>query len=198
MCGDSTKLHAFLRAGRDSMAQRRRPHTTHDEIQLQVPVSHPKPIYRPCGTLALTPDGGQERHSSHGDASPQNLLVPASEPDTFVVIDWSFHGPLAVGFDLGQLLIGLAHAGRLTADVLPDVLSGRPSGLLPRAGRRGLPRKPRRGPDRVRPEPRRPQHVHRVTARDPGRTAVGRADRLLGRTDPAHPLHARSRAEFGD
>jgi len=57
----------------------------------------------------------------HGDASPQNLLVPAADPDTFVAIDWSLLGPAAVGYDLGQLLIGLAHAGQLDVDVLAGV-----------------------------------------------------------------------------
>lgn len=57
----------------------------------------------------------------HGDASPQNLLVPAAEPDTFVAIDWGFDCPQAVGFDLGQLLIGLAHAGELSADRLAEI-----------------------------------------------------------------------------
>jgi hypothetical protein len=57
----------------------------------------------------------------HGDASPQNLLVSRNRPDEFVVIDWSFDCPLAVGFDLGQLLIGLAHAGQLAPEVLPEV-----------------------------------------------------------------------------
>jgi hypothetical protein len=57
----------------------------------------------------------------HGDASPQNLLVPADEPDTFVVIDVSFRSPHALGFDLGQLLVGLTHAGELPADRLPVV-----------------------------------------------------------------------------
>lgn len=57
----------------------------------------------------------------HGDASPQNLLVPAAEPDTFVVIDWGFDRPQAIGFDLGQLLIGLAHAGELAVDELPAI-----------------------------------------------------------------------------
>ncbi|GAA1548715.1 phosphotransferase [Kribbella lupini] len=57
----------------------------------------------------------------HGDASPQNLLVPMGSPDEFVVIDWGFDGPQAVGFDLGQLLIGLAHAGELSPAALPAV-----------------------------------------------------------------------------
>jgi hypothetical protein len=48
---------------------------------------------------------------SHGDASPQNLLVPVDEPDTFVVIDISFQTPHAIGFDLSQLVAGLVHAG---------------------------------------------------------------------------------------
>ncbi|WP_405061492.1 aminoglycoside phosphotransferase family protein [Kribbella sp. NBC_01505] len=57
----------------------------------------------------------------HGDASPQNLLVPQGSPDEFVVIDWGFDCPQAVGFDLGQLLVGLAHAGELSPDALPAV-----------------------------------------------------------------------------
>ncbi|MEU4194568.1 phosphotransferase [Kribbella sp. NPDC026611] len=57
----------------------------------------------------------------HGDASPQNLLVPQGSPDEFVVIDWGFDCPQAVGFDLGQLLIGLAHAGELASEALPLV-----------------------------------------------------------------------------
>ncbi len=57
----------------------------------------------------------------HGDASPQNLLVPASDPDTFVAIDIAFQAPQAIGFDLSQLLIGLVHAGELPAAALPDI-----------------------------------------------------------------------------
>jgi hypothetical protein len=57
----------------------------------------------------------------HGDASPENLLVPAAAPDTFVAIDIAFSTPHAVGFDLGQLLVGLVHAGRLPAATLPAI-----------------------------------------------------------------------------
>ncbi|CAA9395697.1 hypothetical protein [uncultured Nocardioides sp.] len=57
----------------------------------------------------------------HGDASPQNLLVPADGPDGFVVIDISFRSPHALGFDLGQLLVGLTHAGHLPAAVLDEL-----------------------------------------------------------------------------
>jgi hypothetical protein len=57
----------------------------------------------------------------HGDASPQNLLVPADDPDSFVAIDVSFQTPQAVGFDLGQLLVGLVHAGLMPAAALPGV-----------------------------------------------------------------------------
>jgi hypothetical protein len=57
----------------------------------------------------------------HGDASPQNLLVPADDPDSFVAIDVSFQTPHAVGFDLGQLLVGLVHAGELPAAELPAI-----------------------------------------------------------------------------
>jgi Phosphotransferase enzyme family len=55
-------------------------------------------------------DGLPQTHA-HGDASPQNLLLPGNEPGTVVVIDWGFGTLLPVGFDLGQLLVGLAHAG---------------------------------------------------------------------------------------
>ncbi len=57
----------------------------------------------------------------HGDASPQNLLVPADDPETFVVIDISFRTPHALGFDLGQLLVGLTHAGVMPAARMPEV-----------------------------------------------------------------------------
>ncbi|MBM7783907.1 phosphotransferase [Tenggerimyces flavus] len=55
----------------------------------------------------------------HGDASPQNLLVPKDNPQGFVVIDWTMAGLVAVGYDLGQLLVGHAHAGLLDAAELP-------------------------------------------------------------------------------
>ena len=58
---------------------------------------------------------------AHGDASPQNLLLPADEPGTIVVIDWGFGTLLPVGFDLGQLLVGLAHAGRTDAAAIPAI-----------------------------------------------------------------------------
>lgn len=57
----------------------------------------------------------------HGDASPQNLLVPAADPAGFVVIDIGFQTPAPLGFDLSQLVVGLAHAGLLPASALPDV-----------------------------------------------------------------------------
>jgi hypothetical protein len=38
-----------------------------------------------------------------------------------VVIDWGFDCPQAVGFDLGQLLVGLAHAGELAPEALRSV-----------------------------------------------------------------------------
>ncbi|MFD0597451.1 hypothetical protein ACFQZ4_38460 [Catellatospora coxensis] len=58
---------------------------------------------------------------AHGDASPQNLLAPRGEPGTFVAIDVAFQCPLAIGFDLGQLLVGLAHAGHVAAAALPAI-----------------------------------------------------------------------------
>jgi hypothetical protein len=69
---------------------------------------------------------------AHGDASPQNLLLPAGEPAAIVVIDWGFGTLLPVGFDLGQLLVGLAHAGQadpaaipaIDAEIFPAYLAG--------------------------------------------------------------------------
>lgn len=54
----------------------------------------------------------------HGDASPQNLL--ADSDDGFVVIDLSFRSAHALGFDLGQLLVGLVHAEMMPAAVMPE------------------------------------------------------------------------------
>jgi Phosphotransferase enzyme family len=58
---------------------------------------------------------------AHGDASPQNLLLPDNQPGTVAVIDWGFGSLLPIGFDLGQLLVGLAHAGRSDPSALPDI-----------------------------------------------------------------------------
>ncbi|GIH74118.1 hypothetical protein Plo01_05470 [Planobispora longispora] len=58
---------------------------------------------------------------AHGDASPQNLLVPADGSAEFVAVDWSWGSPTAVGFDLGQLLVGLAHAGVTDPSELPEI-----------------------------------------------------------------------------
>jgi hypothetical protein len=76
--------------------------------------------------------GALPRTYAHGDASPQNLLLPADEPDTVVVIDWGFGTLLPVGFDLGQLLVGLASAGQsdpselaaIDAEIFPAYLDG--------------------------------------------------------------------------
>src|ERR1039457_7280020 len=57
----------------------------------------------------------------HGDASPQNLLIPVAEPGTLVAIDVAFQCPLAVGFDLAQLLVGHVHAGLMPAADLPAI-----------------------------------------------------------------------------
>jgi Phosphotransferase enzyme family len=70
---------------------------------------------------------------AHGDASPQNLLLPAREPDTVVVIDWGFGTLLPIGFDLGQLLSGLAQAGEADpgelAAIDPAIFQGYLNGL---------------------------------------------------------------------
>ena len=57
----------------------------------------------------------------HGDGSPQNLLALKGEPRRFVAIDVAFQYPHAFGFDLGQLLVGLAHAGCLPVSALPEI-----------------------------------------------------------------------------
>ncbi len=57
----------------------------------------------------------------HSDACPQNLLVPADDPESFVVIDVGWQRPFPVGSDLGQLLVGLAQEGRMAVDALPVV-----------------------------------------------------------------------------
>jgi hypothetical protein len=60
----------------------------------------------------------------HGDASPQNLLIPRGELDTFVAIDIAFQTPHAIGFDLAQLLVGQAHSGQLPVTALPSIDAG--------------------------------------------------------------------------
>jgi Phosphotransferase enzyme family len=58
----------------------------------------------------------------HGDACPQNLLIPAqADVNGFVVIDWGMACSAPVGYELAQLLIGLAHSGELTVEELPAV-----------------------------------------------------------------------------
>jgi hypothetical protein len=57
---------------------------------------------------------------AHGDACPQNLLVPAEDSSGFVAIDFgAFNSLLAVGFDLGQLFVGLPQAGAFDPGDLP-------------------------------------------------------------------------------
>lgn len=58
----------------------------------------------------------------HGDACPQNLLVPADAPDTFVAIDVSQQVPTALGCDLAQLVVGLVHAGVRPASDLTEIV----------------------------------------------------------------------------
>jgi hypothetical protein len=38
-----------------------------------------------------------------------------------VVIDWGLEKPVPIGFDLGQLLIGLAHADELEVGAMPSI-----------------------------------------------------------------------------
>lgn len=70
------------------------------------------------------------RTTTHGDATPGNLLSTAD--DGFVMIDFGFWTPLPVGFGLGQLLVGdvvLGHrpaAGLAATDavIVPAYLAG--------------------------------------------------------------------------
>jgi hypothetical protein len=70
---------------------------------------------------------------THGDACPQNLLVADDDPDGFVAVDWAMAHLGAVGFDLGQLIMGLAHDGMLgvaeLAELHDDVLDAYAEGL---------------------------------------------------------------------
>ena len=54
------------------------------------------------------------RGTAHGDACPNNLLVQPDSPD-LVLIDYGFWGTQALGFDLGQLIIGDVQMGRRPA-----------------------------------------------------------------------------------
>lgn len=58
----------------------------------------------------------------HGDACPQNLLVPADAPCTFVAIDVSQQVPTALGCDLAQLVVGLVHAGARPARDMTEIM----------------------------------------------------------------------------
>jgi hypothetical protein len=71
-----------------------------------------------------------EQSLPHGDASPQNLLVPAGDATGFVVIDLAFRCPLALGFDLGQLLVGLVHCSVMPAERLPEIAATVLAGYL--------------------------------------------------------------------
>ena len=70
--------------------------------------------------------------TSHGDASPNNLL-PGPTPDSFVLIDYGFWVPNPLGFDLGQLLVGDVQLGRRS----PELLAETDAAIVP-AYRRGL------------------------------------------------------------
>jgi hypothetical protein len=59
------------------------------------------------------------RLTSHGDASPNNLLAGPT-PDSFVLIDYGFWMPNPVAFDLGQLLVGDVQIGRRSAGLLAE------------------------------------------------------------------------------
>ncbi len=58
--------------------------------------------------------------TSHGDACPNNLLLPA-HGDGFVLIDFGFWTLQPVGFDLAQLLVGDAQLGLSSASGLAEL-----------------------------------------------------------------------------
>lgn len=74
-----------------------------------------------------------ERAIGHGDACPQNLLVSRADPETLVAIDLSWPHPEAIGYDLGQLLVGRAHTGELPVAAMPalraEIIDGFVDGL---------------------------------------------------------------------
>jgi Choline/ethanolamine kinase len=55
--------------------------------------------------------------AAHGDACTRNLLVATDRPE-LVLIDFGFWGPAALGFDLGQLLLGEVQLGERSATAL--------------------------------------------------------------------------------
>lgn len=59
---------------------------------------------------------------SHGDATPMNLLRPASAPDTFVLVDWAMAGPAPAGFDVVPLVFGRAESGVGPPEEVPGLL----------------------------------------------------------------------------
>ncbi|QCW51051.2 hypothetical protein FE634_12725 [Nocardioides dongxiaopingii] len=63
---------------------------------------------------------GLPRATSHGDASPNNLL-PGATSDGFVLVDFGFWMPQAVGHDLGQLVAGEVQLGRRPPVDLPEL-----------------------------------------------------------------------------
>ena len=72
--------------------------------------------------------------TSHGDASPNNLLVRPGH-DGFVLIDYGFWSLQPVGFDLSQLIVGDVQIGRrptrhlgATEDDLPPGVRRGPAG----------------------------------------------------------------------
>jgi aminoglycoside phosphotransferase (APT) family kinase protein len=73
-----------------------------------------------CPGLLDRLDGLPQTYA-HGDASPQNLLIPVGDRSTRMVIDWGLEKPVPVGFDLGQLLIGLVHADEMPVRAMPGV-----------------------------------------------------------------------------
>jgi hypothetical protein len=59
--------------------------------------------------------------TGHGDACPNNLLARPAGERGFVLIDYAFWGPMPIGFDLGQLLVGEVQLGRLPTTELATI-----------------------------------------------------------------------------
>ncbi|HEX8508754.1 MAG TPA: phosphotransferase [Propionibacteriaceae bacterium] len=64
---------------------------------------------------------GSQLGSAHGDASPRNLLVPAGDKESFVLIDFGFWCEAPLTFDLTQLLIGEIQTGERPASELAEL-----------------------------------------------------------------------------
>ncbi|MFC5064894.1 hypothetical protein [Actinomycetospora atypica] len=81
----------------------------------------------------VAPLAGVPALPSHGDPTPDNLLRPAADPGSFVLIDWASATCAPAGWDVVPLVFGRAEAGRAPAAeavaVLPQAVAAYGEGL---------------------------------------------------------------------